>query len=274
VKHSITASLKNKTFAITRKDIDAQEFSQLVRSEGGNTISLQAIEVVPKDPKVAKEFISRIKENKHDYCIFMSSQAVEILFELSKRVNKTEDVRSLLNSTTIIAVGPKTSSSLKREGINVAMVPETYSAHGIIELFLKKDGVERKKVIIPRSAASNEFVRNGLNALGMVVDELFLYDVLTANIDNIWNEFVILLKEKKIDVIVFTSASNVRSFFVVMSRLSSDIASLLAGVKAIISIGPLTTEELTKRNIRSLEAREHTIKGTFDLAKDALSQLC
>jgi uroporphyrinogen-III synthase len=274
VKHSITASLKNKTFAITRKDIDAQEFSQLVRSEGGNTISLQAIEVVPKDPKVAKEFISRIKENKHDYCIFMSSQAVEILFELSKRVNKTEDVRSLLNSTTIIAVGPKTSSSLKREGINVAMVPETYSAHGIIELFLKKDGVERKKVIIPRSAASNEFVRNGLNALGMVVDELFLYDVLTANIDNIWNEFVILLKEKKIDVIVFTSASNVRSFFVVMSRLSSDIASLLAGVKAIISIGPLTTEELTKRNIPSLEAREHTIKGTFDLAKDALSQLC
>jgi uroporphyrinogen-III synthase len=274
VKHSITASLKNKTFAITRKDIDAQEFSQLVRSEGGNTISLQAIEVVPKDPKVAKEFISRIKENKHDYCIFMSSQAVEILFELSKRVNKTEDVRSLLNSTTIIAVGPKTSSSLKREGINVAMVPETYSAHGIIELFLKKDGVERKKVIIPRSAASNEFVRNGLSALGMVVDELFLYDVLTANIDNIWNEFVILLKEKKIDVIVFTSASNVRSFFVVMSRLSSDIASLLAGVKAIISIGPLTTEELTKRNIPSLEAREHTIKGTFDLAKDALSQLC
>jgi uroporphyrinogen-III synthase len=274
VKHSITASLKNKTFAITRNDIDAQEFSQLVRSEGGNTISLQAIEVVPKDPKVAKEFISRIKENKHDYCIFMSSQAVEILFELSKRVNKTEDVRSLLNSTTIIAVGPKTSSSLKREGINVAMVPETYSAHGIIELFLKKDGVERKKVIIPRSAASNEFVRNGLSALGMVVDELFLYDVLTANIDNIWNEFVILLKEKKIDVIVFTSASNVRSFFVVMSRLSSDIASLLAGVKAIISIGPLTTEELTKRNIPSLEAREHTIKGTFDLAKDALSQLC
>ena len=104
--------------------------------------------------------------------------------------------------------------------------------------------------------------------------KLFLYDVLTANIDNIWNEFVILLKEKKIDVIVFTSASNVRSFFVVMSRLSSDIASLLAGVKAIISIGPLTTEELTKRNIPSLEAREHTIKGTFDLAKDALSQLC
>ena len=150
MKYSITASLKNKTFAITRKDIDAQEFSQLVRSEGGNTISLQAIEVVPKDPKVAKEFISRIKENKHDYCIFMSSQAVEILFELSKRVNKTEDVRSLLNSTTIIAVGPKTSSSLKREGINVAMVPETYSAHGIIELFLKKDGVERKKVIIPK----------------------------------------------------------------------------------------------------------------------------
>lgn len=273
MKLSITASLKNKILAITRKDIDAQEFSQLVRSEGGNTISLPAIEVVPKDPKVTEEFISRIKENKHDYCLFMSSQAVEVLFKLSRRLNKTEEIRSVLNSTTIVAVGPKTSSSLKRKGINVAMMPEMYSSQGIIKLFLKKDGVGGKKVIIPRSAASNEFVRNGLIALGMIVDELFIYDVLTANIDNIWYEFVILLKEKKIDVIVFTSSSAVQSFFVIMSRLSCDVASSLADVKAIISIGPLTTAELTKRNVRSLEAREHTIKGTFDLAKDALSQI-
>jgi uroporphyrinogen-III synthase len=273
VKLSITASLKNKILAITRKDIDAQEFSQLVRSEGGNTISLPAIEVVPKDPKVTEEFISRIKENKHDYCLFMSSQAVEVLFKLSRRLNKTEEIRSVLNSTTIVAVGPKTSSSLKRKGINVAMMPEMYSSQGIIKLFLKKDGVRGKKVIIPRSAASNEFVRNGLIALGMIVDELFIYDVLTANIDNIWYEFVILLKEKKIDVIVFTSSSAVQSFFVIMSRLSCDVASSLADVKAIISIGPLTTAELTKRNVCSLEAREHTIKGTFDLAKDALSQI-
>jgi uroporphyrinogen-III synthase len=273
VKLSNTANLKNKILAITRKETDAQEFSQLVRAEGGNTISLPAIKVVPKDPKVIKEFISRIKENKYDYCTFMSSQAVEVLFKLSRRVNKSEEIRSVLNSTTIVAVGPKTSSSLKRKGVNVAMMPETYSSQGIIKLFLKKDMVRGKKVIIPRSAASNEFVRNGLIALGMVVDELFIYDVLTANIDNIWYEFVILLKEKKIDVIVFTSSSAVQSFFVIMSRLSCDVASLLDGVKAIISIGPLTSAELTKRNVCSFEAREHTIKGTFYLAKDALSQL-
>jgi hypothetical protein len=46
----------------------------------------------------------------------------------------------------------------------------------------------------------------------------------------------------------------------------------LNSVNAIISIGPFTNEELGKRNIRSLEAKEHTIRGTFELAKIILRE--
>jgi uroporphyrinogen-III synthase len=46
----------------------------------------------------------------------------------------------------------------------------------------------------------------------------------------------------------------------------------LNNVKAVIAIGPFTNEELGKRNIQSLEAKEHTIRGTVELAKVVLNQ--
>jgi len=41
----------------------------------------------------------------------------------------------------------------------------------------------------------------------------------------------------------------------------------LKGVPAIIAIGPFTKDELSKREIQSFESKDHTIKGTFELAK-------
>jgi uroporphyrinogen-III synthase len=268
----LPARLNNKILAITRKDTYAHEFSQLVSSEGGKTISLPTVEIVPKDPKFVEEFISTIKKNEHDYCVFMSSQAVNVLFDLAMKINKTENVISALNSRTIIAVGPKTRWSLINHRIDVKMVPERYSSEGLIELFSKMDRIKGKRIIIPRSGASKEFVRKSLSDLGMIVDELFLYTLRTSQTNSIWKNFTLLLEQKEVDAIIFTSASTVESFFEIMQKLSYNTHSLLKAVKAVIAIGPLTNEELIKRNIRSLEAKEHTIKGTFELAKAVLGE--
>jgi uroporphyrinogen-III synthase len=270
----LTASLDNKILAITRKDLDAQEFAKLVSSEGGRTISLSVIDIEAKNPKVVDEFINTVNEKKHDYCAFMSSQAVEVLFNLARRINKTGEIISTLNSRTIVAIGPKTRLSLTKHGIDVKIVPEKYSSKGLIEYFSKMDFVKEKEksIIIPRSDASKKFLLKALTDLGMYVDELFLYNVLTSDIDNSWRDFILLLKQKKVDALIFTSASTVRSFFEIMQRLSCNANSLLNNVKAIISIGPFTSEELRKRNIRSLEAKEHTITGTFELAKIILRE--
>ena len=268
----LTASLDKKTLAITRKDLDAQEFSELVLSEGGKAISLPAIEIVPRHPKVIEEFIGSINEKRHDYCLFMSSQAVEVLCDLARRINKINQVLSALASTTVVAIGPKTRASLIRHGIYVKILPQKYSSEGLVELFSKMGSVTGKRIIIPRSGASNAFVRNSLSSLGMIVEEVFLYNVLTSDTDSNWKDFILLLNQKNVDAIIFTSASNVRSFFDIMNRLSSKTESLLNNVKAVIAIGPFTNEELRKRNIQTLEAKEHTIRGTVELAKVVLNQ--
>jgi uroporphyrinogen-III synthase len=163
---------------------------------------------------------------------------------------------------------------LIRHGVDVKMMPEEYSSQGLVHLFSKmnNDTIKGKKIIIPRSEKSKEFIRNALSHLGLTIDEIFLYDVKTSCTTTIWEDFVALLKQKKVDAIIFTSTSTVKSFFEIMQKLSYNTYSLLSNVDAIIAIGPATSEELKKRNIRPFEAKDHTIRGTFDLAKTILNE--
>ena len=269
----LSRSLVKKILAITRNDADAEEFSQLVKMEGGKTVALPTIEIVPRDPKVILKFIDDINQEEHDYCAFMSQWAVNVLFDLANTMKKTDQIISLLKNRTIIAVGPKTREHLVNRGINVHLMPEKYSAKGMVELFSKMNHTSQKRIIIPRSSASNDFLARDLNKIGIKVDELFLYDARTANINIIWKDFILLLEKKRVDAIIFTSSSTALSFFEIMESISSsDVRSLIREVKAIIAIGPFTQEELRKKGIHSIESKIHTIRGTFELAKHILNE--
>jgi len=268
------SSLDSKILAITRNNLEAREFSELIALQGGRAIPLPTIEIVPKDPSAVDEFIDIVNKNKNEneYCAFLSPQTVDVLFNHASIIYKIDELVSALNSRIVVAIAPKTKERLEERGIDVKMVPERYSSLGLVELFSKMDNPNGKKILIPRSEASNEFVERSLSTLKMVVNVFFLYTVRTSEITPVWKDFVLLLEQKKVDAIVFTSASNVRSFFEIAQKMQHNISSLLKNVKAVIAIGPMTNEELKKRAIHSFESSEHTIRGTVDLAKIILAK--
>jgi uroporphyrinogen-III synthase len=255
--------LKDKVLAITRSERDAKEFLQLVREQGGRAIALPAIEIVPKGPEVAEQFIDKLRKKKHYYCAFMSQQAVNILFDLAR-----DKIAPVLKSTTVIAVGPKTKQSLEEHGIKVGLVLEKFSSFGLIDL-LSRIEPAGKKIIIPRSGAANNFATAALIRLGMDVDEILLYTVRTRAIEPIWKEFCDLLLQKRVDAIIFTSASNVNSFFEIMERVSKDELQL-DSITKVVSIGPFTSKVLRGRGIECFEAEEHTVRGALQIAKQVL----
>lgn len=252
--------LKNKVIAITRNERDAAEFMQRVEEQGGTAIALTTIEVVPKGPEAAKEFLEKLEKKKHGYCAFMSPQAVKILFEHAGR-----EAALALKSTTVIAVGPKTKESLTEHGVSVRFMPDKFSSAGLVEL-MSAMKVKREKIIIPRSGAANEFATKALADLGMKVDEVMLYTVRTAPVTFAWGEFSSLLVQKKVDAVIFTSASSVGSFFEIMGKMgSADLR--LDGLTKVVSIGPFTSKELKARETEYFEAEEHTVAGALELAK-------
>ena len=255
--------LKDKVLAITRSERDAKEFLQLVREQGGRAIALPAIEIVPKGPEVAEQFIDKLRKKKHYYCAFMSQQAVNILFDLAR-----DKIAPVLKSTTVIAVGPKTKQSLEEHGIKVGLVLEKFSSFGLIDL-LSRIEPAGKKIIIPRSGAANNFATDALIRLGMDVDEILLYTVRTRAVEPIWKEFCDLLLQKRVDAIIFTSASNVNSFFEIMERVSKDELQL-DSITKVVSIGPFTSKMLRGRGIECFEAEEHTVRGALQIAEQVL----
>lgn len=265
------STLNGKILAITRSSRDAREFCELIAFEGGSAIALPTIEIVPKEARLMEEIMAMIFKNRYEYCAFLSPKAVGALYDHANRVCRTDQLTSFLNSTIVVAIGPATMARLAEHDVEVKLVPKVHSSAGLVEMFSKMENLRNKKIVIPRSQASDDFIENKLSAIGMEVDVFFLYTVQTSGITSTWKEFASLLHQKKIDAIVFTSASNVRSFFVIMGKLLSEAPSILKHVRAFIAIGPMTHRELNKMGIRSFESREHTIKGTFELAKAILT---
>ncbi len=270
----MSTTLRGKILAITRNKVEASEFAELVTSEGGTAIALPAIELVPKPQSTILRFINLVNglKNEELYFVFLSPRAVDLLFEASSKICKSDQLVALLNSCIVVAVGPKTRQKLIVHGINVKLIPEDFSSKGLVELFAKMGNTKGKRIVIPRSEASDEFIESELSALKMKVSVFFLYTIRTSRITPVWKEFVSLLEHKRVDVIIFTSASNVKAFFEITSRILYEgrMMALLRHVEAVITIGPMTSKELKKRNIRFFESGEHTIHGTINAARRIL----
>ncbi len=263
--------IQGKTIAITRTKEDSEEFIQLASKENAIPIPLPTIELVSKGEKIVDDFLDSIKEFNPDYSVFMSSKAVKLLFDVAKNNSKHHELQLAVANTMVVAVGPKTKAALESEGIKVAHMPNRYSSVGVGEVFTRLNAVG-KKVIVPRSGASTEFLAKLLEKIGLVVKENYLYDVQAFSDTTQWKEFQELLSKNKIDGIVYTSVSSVRGFFEIMlqSCEEKDLLKHLEKIQ-IVAIGPFTAEELRKFNVNTKIADVHTVPGAFEAMKNIFS---
>ncbi|MDX1441924.1 MAG: uroporphyrinogen-III synthase [Nitrosopumilaceae archaeon] len=263
--------IEGKTIAITRSEDDASEFIELAAKHHAKSIPLPTIELVSKGEKIVDEFLTAIKNYDPDYSVFMSSKAVKLLFDTARNVNKFRELQLAVANTMVMSVGPKTSMALEKEGIKVNYQPSTFSSVGVGEEFTKIHAVG-KKVIVPRSGASTPFLNELLNKIGIDVMEIHLYDVCAFKDTTQWNEFRKLFSQNKVDGIVFTSASSVRGFFEIMTKDSdeSNVIEKLSSLQ-VVAIGPFTADELKKFNVVNTISQVHTVLGSFDTMKIALS---
>jgi len=160
--------LDGKTIAITRSKDDAAEFISLAEQNNATPMALPTIELVSKGEKIVDEFLDLVETSNPDYSVFLSSKAVKILFDTAKNIGKFEQLQLVVANTIVMSVGPKTSATLESYGIKVNHEPENHSSIGVGEEFSQINAVG-KKAIIPRSGASNSFLKELLNKIGIDV---------------------------------------------------------------------------------------------------------
>lgn len=237
------------------------------------------------DSEAVRQSIEKIRLTYYDILIFLSSNAVNIFFEILQEQSDFNSLLNILANKEIIAIGPKTMQSLSKYGI-ISEFPNSSNNYSISEInyFLsklneenkRKNNKESSKILIPRSAESvksKNLIEKKLDTI--ILDQVFFYEIERQNnIDNFkrWKKIMNLTKKTEKTYIVFTSPSAVRSFFKdivlqfpYLSNKTDKVIINYMNVHAVLSIGPKTSNELKIKEIDFVESPVHTLKGVLEL---------
>ncbi|UCC97815.1 MAG: uroporphyrinogen-III C-methyltransferase [Phycisphaerales bacterium] len=152
-----------------------------------------------------------------NWLVFTSANGVRFFFERLRQSGL--DARALC-SAKVAVIGRTTARRLTSFGILADLVPDTESSAGLLEEFKKRD-MRDKKVLLPQAAAASRELREGLAAMGAMVEEAPVYqtvEVEPADVDL-----------EHIDKILFTSGSTARAFVKRFGRVPSHIKACCLG---------------------------------------------
>ena len=244
--------LTGKRIVITRARAQAQNLVAQIESLGGEVVELPTIEIAPPDDFTAFDAAVARIETYH-WLIFTSVNAVEPF--LARLQHGGKSILSLA-ALKVGAIGPETANKLAAAGIEACLVPERFQAEGILDAF-KPDDLKGKRVLIPRAAEAREVLPNTLREWGATVDVVTAYRTVLPVVDVA--PFAELFRQRRVDVVAFTSSSTVKNFV----RLFGDRSlGEITAASALACIGPITARTVEDLGGRAdIVAVEFTISG-------------
>jgi len=244
--------LAGKRIVVTRAGAQAYGLAEQIEKAGGEVIELPTIEI--RQPENFAAFDAAIKNLEHyDWLIFTSVNSIAPFLERLRVGGKTV---AAVYSLQVGAIGPETARRLASAGIRAALVPERYQAEGLLDA-MQPEAMRGKRVLIPRAAEAREILPETLRAWGATVDVVVAYRTALPAVDIA--PLAELLRQRKIDVITFTSSSTVKNFVRLFGGKS--LAEITVG-SAIACIGPITASTAEQAGRRpEIVAADFTING-------------
>jgi len=256
--------LSGKRVLVTRTREQASQLSALLRDQGAEPVECPTIQIAPlEDPSVLDEALRNLPQ--YDWVVFTSVHGVRSA--LSRLHALGQDVQNL-NKVRLAAIGPATAKELSRAGLRVDYQPREYVAEALVEGL---EGVEGKRILLPRADIAREALAVGLREKGAVVDEIDAYRTVPAMAEA--ERVRAKLASGELDAITFTSSSTVRNFIAMLEPVTGneeqEVLSLLKGVK-VACIGPITSQTARGLGLRvDVEATVYTIPGLVEALVEA-----
>jgi uroporphyrinogen III methyltransferase / synthase len=249
---SVEKPLAGRKIVVTRAGAQAYGLVEQIEKAGGEVIEVPTIEIQP--PASFAAFDAAVKNiEQYDWLIFTSVNSIAPFLERLRVGGKTvESVHAL----QVGAIGPETAKRLASAGITASLVPERYQAEGILDA-VKPEAMKGKRVLIPRAAEAREILPDTLRAWGATVEVVIAYRTALPSVNTA--PLAELLRQRKIDVITFTSSSTVKNFVRLFD--GQNLTEIAAG-SAIACIGPITASTAEQAGGRpEIVAAEFTING-------------
>ena len=237
----------------------AAELSKLISTYGGLPTVAPAMKEVPLESNSeALAFAARLFAGEFDMVIFLTGVGSRTLLGVVETTYKRDEYVTALQRIKIVARGPKPVAALREIGVTPALtVPEPNTWRELLgaldnaaqsEVGIRLNGA---RVAVQEYGVSNPELLDGLEKRGARVTRVPVYQWALPDDLAPLRAAIQSLAEGKIDVVFFTTSVQAVHLFQVAAEMNLE-KEMRAGLERamVASIGPTTSEELSRQRIR------------------------
>lgn len=252
-----------KLIAVTRPHERSQVAKDIIEENGGKVFLASTIDIELMKTKSLDYLYSVLCEL--DWLIITSPATIKSLFYYYPDFNE-----KIGNNTKIAVIGSKTGECLEEHGLSADLIPDNYTAEGLISEFEKMD-INGSLIGIPRTLQARKILPESLENLGaeVIVGEAYK-SVLPKDTSRI-DELISAVFSNKVDAITFTSPLTVHNLFKVLdNEKKEDFIQALSNNVLTVAIGPITGNTLREYGIKYINPEKYTVKDMLKITFDNL----
>jgi len=224
--------------------------AELIRRHGGEPISAPSMREVPlEENRTAFDYVHDLNAGLIDVAILMTGVGVRTLASVVASEWPAPRLAQALRRARLVARGPKPVAALRELDLRPDLtVPEPNTWREIVGALDAELPVRGLRVAVQEYGVSNRALLDALRERGADVRPVAVYRwALPDNLEPL-REAIEQICSQRVDVVVFTSATQVFHVFQVATPKEDTLRRALCGV-VVASIGPVCSEGLRENGV-------------------------
>lgn len=238
--------LRDQRVVVTRSAQQAEAFARPLAALGAEPILFPVITFAPLNPPQLETALDSLQA--YDWLVLTSANALSFFFAAYDQRNQA------LPLPRIAVIGGATARLLEERGLPPDFIPDEFTGE---QLALGLGNLAGQRILLPRAKAGRPEIVALLREQGAAVDDIPLYDTITAVPD----PTALQELRRGVDVLTFTSPSSVRNFLHIVQEAGLDAEAILHAA-LVVAIGPVTAEELAQNGrAADIVPTEYTVEA-------------
>lgn len=265
--------LAGRTVALPEsRELD--QLSRLLEEQGATAWRCPLVSILDApDPAPVDAWLARLTADSFDDVIFLTGEGLRRLLARAERTATRDAVVAALGRVRRITRGPKPARALHEIGLASDLPAAVPTSRGVIDSLGKLElGGRRVGLQLYGSDPGAELVAF-LKSAGASVETVAPYVYAPAIDDRRVRELIAAMDGGRVDVIAFTSASQIERLWQVARTADSEpaLAAALARTR-VAAIGPIVDAALGERGVRVdiLTGKPFVMKHLVGLIADKL----
>jgi uroporphyrinogen-III synthase len=244
------------------------EIAELVRRHDGVPQSAPSMREIPLSENApAREFAERLTRREIDIVVFLTGVGTRLLVEAVAPALPSARLASALSTIVTVARGPKPRAALAELGVRpTIVVPEPNTWRELLVAIDARAPVSGRTVAVQEYGTDNPELVHGLTDRGANVLRVPIYRWALPEDLRPLRAAIVELLAGRIDVALFTSATQVAHLFQVAGDDQREPLRAALDRVVVASIGPICTNALAAHGVQVDFEPAHPKMGQLVLA--------